>query len=114
MYELFVLRQTVCIEVFLYEIFHSLHIVVCSLFDVFYLFGIFSSEIPVQVAQKFVFAAVEIFQLRNGIFCKFDEIFNFDPNAVSNKCVFRKIFSKFLCLRIVASVYRTYSHESVV
>ena len=93
-------------EMSLYEIFHSLHVMVGGLFDFLDLHCLFRSEIEVDVPHLAELAPVNVSELWQRNFAERNEILDFHAHAVLYQCKFAEIFSQRFGFGCVAAVNR--------
>ena len=88
MYEFLVLFEiSDLVQLFLYEIFNSLHVVVGYLFDIFHTLCVGFAEVGINLAQGREQIRVETVQLGQRKFAKCDEVFNLYLYAILYKCI---------------------------
>ena len=79
------------VEFFLNEIFHGLYIVVRNLLDVFHPLRLSLIKRSINIAKLVETLATHTCQLWQWQLAKGDKIFYFNPHAITNKGVFRKV-----------------------
>ena len=75
------------VELLLYEVFHSLHVVVSYFLDVLHALCFLFAEVAVDVAQLVEELMVERSELRQWQLTKRDEVFDFHTYAVAYQCI---------------------------
>ena len=105
MHELLHAAQPEGVHLLLDDVLHGLHVVVGHRLDLLHTRGVGRREVAVEAPQGLALRRAHARELRQRDFAQGDEIFHFDPDAVADQGLFRKIIGEFLRFTTVTAVY---------
>ena len=98
-------------EMSLYEILHSLHVVIRGFLDFLHLHSLFRREIQIDVTHHAELFMIHVSELRQRYFAKRDKILDLHTDTVSYKGKFAEIRPERFRFGSVAAVYWRHSQQ---
>ena len=109
--KLFISLQMQFVEFLFNKILDSLHIMISNRLYRLHFFGIGLRKIGIYLAQRRKQIRIYPRELRKRQFAQCNEILDFDPYPIPDKCPFRKIKRQIFHLIAIAAIDRRYSRE---